>query len=124
MWWTYILAVGAVMGAIGIGVGAFGAHALKEMLTPPDLAIYETAVKYWMYHALGVCLLAVVMTRIENGFIKTSVAMMICGALIFSGSLIALVLTGQRILGAITPVGGALLILAWLLLAVGVIAHG
>lgn len=124
MWWTYILAAGAVMGAVGIGAGAFGAHALKEMLTPPDLAIYETAIKYWMYHALGVCLLAVVMTRIENGFIKTSVGMMICGAFIFSGSLMALVLTGHRILGAVTPVGGALLILAWLLLAVGVIAHG
>lgn len=124
MWWIYILAFGAVMAAVGIGVGAFGAHALKDMLTPPDLAIYETAVKYWMYHALGVCILALVMTRIENGFMKSSAALMILGALIFSGSLIALVLTGTRILGAVTPVGGVLLILAWLLLAVGVVTHG
>lgn len=124
MWWIYILAFGAVMAAVGIGVGAFGAHALKDILTPPDLAIYETAVKYWMYHALGLCIVSIVMTRIENNFMKSSAALMICGALIFSGSLIALVLTGNRVLGAVTPVGGALLILSWLMLAVGVIAHG
>ena len=124
MWWIYILAFGAFMAATGIGVGAFGAHALKDRLTPPDLAIYETAARYWMYHALGLCIVSIVMTRIENGFMKSSAALMICGALIFSGSLIALVLTGNRVLGAITPIGGGLLILAWLMLGVGVIAHG
>lgn len=124
MWWTYLLTTGSVLAALGIGAGAFGAHALKEQLTPPDLAIYETAIKYWMYHALGVCVVALLMTRIENNFIKSSAISMIVGTLIFSGSLIALVLTGQRFLGAITPIGGVLLILAWTLLAVGVIAHG
>ena len=120
MWWIYILAFGAIMAASGIGVGAFGAHAMKDRLTPPDLAIYETAVKYWMYHALGLCIVAIVMTRVENGLMKASAALMILGALVFSGSLLALVFTGNRMLGAVTPIGGVMLILSWLCLAVGV----
>lgn len=123
MWWIYILVIGAVMNAVGIGAGAFGAHAFKERFSPSDLAIYETAVKYWMYHALGVFVLALVMSRIENGYMKSSSVLMITGALIFSGSLIALVFTGQRQLGAVTPIGGVMLIVAWLLIAVGVLTH-
>lgn len=121
MWWIYILSFGALMAATGIGIGAFGAHAMKNILTPPDLVIYETAVKYWMYHALGLCIVAIVMTRVENGFMKASAALMILGALVFSGSLLALVFTGNRMLGAVTPIGGVMLILSWLCLAVGVL---
>lgn len=120
MWWIYILAYGALMAATGIGFGAFGAHAMKDRFTPPDLAIYETAVKYWMYHALGLCIVAIVMTRVENGLMKASAALMILGALVFSGSLLALVFTGNRMLGAVTPFGGVMLILSWLCLAIGV----
>lgn len=123
MWWTYILTLGALMAATGVGAGAFGAHGLRERLTPPDMAIFETAVKYWMYHAIGLCLVAMVMSRIENAYIKTSAIAMILGALVFSGTLVALVLTGHRTLGAVTPIGGVLLILSWIFLAVGVLSH-
>lgn len=123
MWWTYILLVGSFMAAIGVGAGAFGAHALRERLTVGDLAIYETAVKYWMYHALGVCVIALVTSRVENSYMKASAISMVLGTVVFSASLVALVLTGNRSLGAVTPIGGALLILGWLLLGSGILFH-
>ncbi|MCX6124021.1 MAG: DUF423 domain-containing protein [Proteobacteria bacterium] len=123
MFWIYVLATGAVMAAVGVGAGAFGAHALKDRLTAGDLGIFETAVRYWMYHALGVCVVAMVLARIENGFMKASALAMIVGSLVFSGSLIALVATGNRMLGAVTPFGGVLLIAGWLLLATGLLSH-
>jgi uncharacterized membrane protein YgdD (TMEM256/DUF423 family) len=123
MVWIYVLVTGALMAAIGIGAGAFGAHALKDRLSMSDLVIYETAMRYWMYHALGLCLVSLVMTRIENVFMKVSVGSMFIGAVIFSGTLVALVLTGNRMLGAVTPIGGVLLIVGWVSLAAGVLMH-
>ena len=123
MWWTYLIVVGSLMGALGVGAGAFGAHALKERLTPPELAIFETAVKYWMYHALATCIVALVMSRIENFYIKSSGVSFVLGSILFSVSLMALVLTGNRQLGIITPFGGVFLILGWLFLAAGVLLH-
>lgn len=124
MWWTYIVAIAGLMGAIGIGGGAFGSHALKEKLSVQDLAIYETAMRYWMYHACGSAFLGLLLSRIENVFLKTASILMILGSLVFSGSLIALVLTQQRGLGAVTPIGGVLLIIAWLLISIGVLFAG
>ena len=123
MYWIYVLVMGALMAAAGVGAGAFGAHALKNRLDVNDLAIYETAIKYWMYHSLGLCIVSLVMTRIENIFMKLSASSIFFGALIFSGTLIALVLSGNRMLGAVTPVGGVLLIVGWVFLAVGVLSH-
>ena len=123
MWWTYLLAIGALMGALGVGGGAFGAHGLKDRLTPPELAIFETAMRYWMYHALATCLTALVMSRIENFYMKTGSICFILGSLLFSVSLVALVLTGNKQLGMITPIGGVFLIIGWLTLAAGVIFH-
>jgi len=123
MFWTYIIAIGALMGSLGVGLGAFGAHALKERFTPPEMATFETAVKYWMYHAIAVCVIALVMSRIENNFIRSSAVTMILGSILFSASLIAIVLTGNRQLGMITPVGGVFLIVSWMLLAFGVLFH-
>jgi len=111
------------MAAVGVGAGAFGAHALKDRLSTLDLAVYETAVRYWMYHALGICIAALVMSRIENFYIKASAVLMIFGSTIFSGSLVALVLSQIRTLGMITPIGGVLLILSWLLIVIGVLTH-
>ncbi|MCX6119655.1 MAG: DUF423 domain-containing protein [Proteobacteria bacterium] len=123
MIWTYLLAFGAFMAAIGVGAGAFGAHGLKDRLTPPELAIFETSVRYWMYHSFGICIVSLVMSRIENWYMKSSAISMILGALVFSISLILLVFTGNRQLGAITPIGGVFLILSWLLLGLGVLLH-
>jgi uncharacterized membrane protein YgdD (TMEM256/DUF423 family) len=109
------------MGALGVGFGAFGAHALKDRLTPNDLAIFDTGIRYFFYHALGVCVLSLMMTRIDNGLIKTGSILMVIGAFLFAGSLIALVLTGHRWLGMVTPIGGVMLILAWVLAAVSLL---
>jgi uncharacterized membrane protein YgdD (TMEM256/DUF423 family) len=104
--WTL---VGAVLGFLGVAAGAFGAHALREAVTADRLAVFETAVRYQMYHALA--LLAV-------GAIGADRAgwAFLAGTTIFSGTLYLLVLTDRRWLGAITPIGGVLLLAGWVLL--------
>lgn len=119
--WTFWVACGSIFAALGVGFGAFGAHALKTRLPIEDLAIYETAVRYQMYHALGLLAVGFVASKIDSGIIKSSGWLLIFGSLIFSGTLYTLVLTGIRVLGAVTPIGGLALILAWILLAVGVL---
>ncbi|MBX2992023.1 MAG: DUF423 domain-containing protein [Bacteroidetes bacterium] len=108
---------GAVSAAIGVAAGAFGAHGLKSMLPPDMLAVYETAVRYHMYHAFGLIAAGWAAHDTQNS--KASVAgwCFVTGTLLFSGSLYILTLTGLRWLGAITPFGGVLFIAGWILLA-------
>lgn len=108
----------AILAGLAVAAGAFGAHALKEHLTPDMLAIFETAARYQMYHALA--LLAVGVLDAALGPCRTRRAAGWCfvvGVLIFSGSLYGLSLSGIRWLGAITPIGGAAFLLGWVLLA-------
>ena len=113
-----------VMGAIGAGVavllGAFGAHGLKSRVDPELLAVFETGVRYQMYHALA--LLAVGLARVHwpSGLMSVAGWSFVVGMLVFSGSLYLMTATGARWLGAITPVGGAAFIVGWIALAVGV----
>lgn len=111
---------GAVLAFLAIGLGAFGAHSLSGRLSPQDLSVFETGVRYHMYHALGLFAVAWASTRWPGSLIETSGWLMIGGTLLFSGSLYALVLTGHRWLGAVTPIGGVALMIAWALLAVRV----
>lgn len=111
---------GAVLAFLAIGLGAFGAHSLSGRLSPEDLSVFETGVRYHMYHALGLFAVAWASTRWPGSLIETSGWLMIGGTLLFSGSLYALVLTGHRWLGAVTPIGGVALMIAWALLAVRV----
>jgi uncharacterized membrane protein YgdD (TMEM256/DUF423 family) len=105
-------AVGAVNAALAVGAGAFGAHALRGRLTSEMLAVFETAARYHMYHALG--LLAVAWLGRESGRAADLPGwLMLAGIVLFSGSLYALALTGVRGFGACTPVGGLALLLAW-----------
>lgn len=108
--------VGAVFGAIGVMAGAFGAHALRDRLEPRSLEIFETAVRYQMYHAFALLAAA---WLIASGARQAGTAAWLFtgGVLIFSGSLYLLVLTGTRWLGAVTPIGGVLMIGGWLMLA-------
>lgn len=115
--WTLWFAVGALFSATGIGAGAFGAHALKGQLTPEDMAIFDTASRYLSIQSIGLIGIALLMSRIDNGALKIAALAMTLGILIFSGSLFALVATGTRWLGAITPIGGVLMIVAWILAA-------
>ena len=116
------LAIGAIAMFAAVGLGAFGAHALKEQLTPELLAVYRTGVEYHFYHALGLLAVGVVALRLpESKWLRASGWLMTAGILVFSGSLYALAFTGVRALGAITPFGGVAFLLAWVLFALAVI---
>jgi uncharacterized membrane protein YgdD (TMEM256/DUF423 family) len=105
--WTL---VGGLIGFLGVAAGAFGAHALRSLVTAARLETFEVAVRYQMYHALAVVL---------AGWLGATGAAwcFVAGTVIFSGSLYLLVLTDQRWLGAVTPLGGLLLLAGWFLLA-------
>ena len=113
---------GAVMGALAVGIGAFGAHALKNLLQANNrLETFETASKYHFYHALALVLVGLLFAHGAPRWLNLSGHFFIWGIVIFSGSLYVLCLTNLRWLGAITPIGGVLLILGWCLLAYGIL---
>ena len=112
-------AIAALFLALAVGLGAFGAHGLRSRLDPEMMDIYKTAVLYHFLHAL--CML-IVSVLPKTGTFSEAGADIICwlllaGILIFSGSLYLLAVTGTRMLGAITPIGGVAFIAAWVLLA-------
>ena len=112
-------AAGAIALALGVILGAFGAHGLRGRLDAYLMSVYEKAVFYHFIHALGVLIVSLMP---KSGAITESAAGWVCGLLlagiaIFSGSLYALAITGYRGLGAITPIGGLSFIAGWLLLA-------
>jgi uncharacterized membrane protein YgdD (TMEM256/DUF423 family) len=117
MIWTFWTGLGALFAALGVMLGAFGAHALKARVSPEDLAIFEIGVRYQMYHALALIGVGFIASKIDANLLKASGWLFVIGTLIFSGSLYTLVLSGVRIWGAVTPVGGVFLVAAWLLLA-------
>ncbi len=112
--------VGSISAAIGVAAGAFGAHGLKNILTPDMLTIYETAVRYQMYHAFGLIATALAGNFQLASKLKVAGWCFIGGTVLFSGSLYALTLTGMRWLGAITPLGGMAFIAGWILLGFSV----
>ena len=108
---------GAISGALAVGIGAFGAHALKATLQAAGrLDVYETAVKYQFYHALALVLTGILAFRIEDKLLNYSGYSFLAGTIIFSGSLYILCLSGVSKWGAVTPFGGLLLIAGWILL--------
>ncbi|HLP90785.1 MAG TPA: DUF423 domain-containing protein [Nostocaceae cyanobacterium] len=117
------LTVGAILGGLSVAAGAFGAHALKEKLTERALEIFDTGVRYQMYHALALILVALLLSRLESPStaLLASGWFFIAGVVIFSGSLYALSLSGVKVLGAITPLGGVSLMLGWAALAIAAI---
>ena len=118
-------ATGAALGAVAIILGAFGAHALKKVLTPDAVAVFETGVKYQIYHALF--LLFAAMTPLVTDQVKKMVFyLVVFGIALFSGSIYLLATKSLtaidfKIIGIATPVGGLLLILAWILLFVNIL---
>jgi len=113
---TFLL-VGAVAAFLAVTLGAFGAHGLRGRLTPEMLAVFETGVRYHMYHALAIILVAVVMGRMSGWLIQTAGWCFVAGIVLFSGSLYALALSGVTVLGAITPIGGVAFLAGWACLA-------
>ena len=111
--------LGALSAMIAVGAGAFGAHGLRARLAPDLLAVFETAARYQMYHALGLFVAAWALTRWPGPWAPRAGWLFVAGTVLFSGSLYLLALTGERWLGAITPLGGGAFLAGWACLAVG-----
>jgi uncharacterized membrane protein YgdD (TMEM256/DUF423 family) len=118
---TFLL-IGALSGVVGVALGAFGAHGLRSRLSPEMLAVFETGVRYHMYHALAIIGVASIAERWQaSRLVLASGWLFLAGIVLFSGSLYLLATTGVRTLGAITPLGGVALLPAWACLAVAAI---
>ena len=115
---TFLL-IGSLVGFLGVAAGAFGAHGLRSRLSPDMLAVFETAVRYQMYHVVALLITAAVMARVGDARLLAIAGWsFITGVVLFSGSLYALALTGISGLGAITPLGGLAFLVGWACLAV------
>lgn len=118
--------IAALLAAAAVMLGAFGAHGLKAKLTPDQLQVFETGVKYQFYHALGLFLLGLLLQQYQNSLLIYAGYAFLAGIVLFSGSLYLLAnktllgIEGWRWLGPVTPLGGLSFIAGWLLLAAGV----
>ena len=117
MEWTIWVAIGAISGALSVAFGAFGAHALRQQLSADNLAVFETAARYQMYHALALVAVGLMGVKIDSLAIRLAGAAFTVGTVLFSGSLYTLVLSNVRALGIITPFGGVAFIAGWIALA-------
>jgi uncharacterized membrane protein YgdD (TMEM256/DUF423 family) len=110
-------ALGALSAFIGVALGAFAAHGLKNRIDPAMLATFEIGVRYHMYHAVALLGVAWACTRWPGAWTSASGWLFVAGIVVFSGSLYVLALTGIRWLGAITPLGGLAFLAGWVCLA-------
>lgn len=111
-------ALGAINAFLAVAAGAFGAHGLKKRLDADLLAVFETGARYHMFHALGLFACAWLIGR-GAAAARPAAWLMLAGIVLFSGSLYALALSGVKVLGAVTPVGGLCFLAAWAALAYG-----
>jgi uncharacterized membrane protein YgdD (TMEM256/DUF423 family) len=122
----FFIIAGAINAAIAVALGAFGAHALKEKLSEHYLAIWETAVQYQMFHAIGLLAVGILMSSSLFGAspqLTWAGYLLLAGIIIFSGSLYVLSLSGIGILGAITPIGGVAFISGWVMLIIAAVKY-
>lgn len=117
-------AIGSTFAGIAVAAGAFGAHGLEGRIEPRMLEVFNTAAKYQMFHALALLAIAWAVTRWPNARLEIGGWLLTAGTLVFSGSLYLMVLTDARWLGAVTPVGGVLMIAGWAVLAWRIARHG
>jgi uncharacterized membrane protein YgdD (TMEM256/DUF423 family) len=121
------IAVSCLLGFLGVGFGAFGAHAMKARLSFEDLEIWKTATLYLLVHAVASLVIALAQGVVEADHQKKLQRAVVCffaGSFIFSGSLFGICLTGVRWLGAITPVGGVLFLTGWVLAGISFFRMG
>ena len=113
-----VLATAGLLLALATLLGAFGAHALKAQLAPDRLQVYETAVRYHFFHALGLLGIGLTLRLVDTGPVRWAAVLIIVGVVLFSGSLYALTFGAPRLLGIVTPFGGLALIAGWMTYAV------
>ena len=117
----HLLIFGSVLGGLAVILGAFGAHGLKEVLSPERLQTFETAVRYQFYHALALLICGILAKmESEKGYVRAG-NLFLAGIILFSGSLYLLIALNQTILGAITPFGGVAFIAGWIFLLIAAI---
>lgn len=115
----FLICAGALASAAAVAAGAFGAHGLEGRLSPRSLELWETAARYLIYGGLGTVLAGLAALHAQSRALSWAAAFLLVGAVVFSGTVFALSLGGPRWLGAITPLGGTLMILGFLLFAWG-----
>ena len=117
------ITIGALSGFMAVALGAFGAHSLRDRLTPDMLQVFQTGVTYQMYHALALVGVGILLGRFSvdgSPWLTAGGWLFLAGSILFSGSLYALSVTNTTWLGAITPLGGVAFLLGWLALAIGI----
>jgi uncharacterized membrane protein YgdD (TMEM256/DUF423 family) len=112
-----LVRLSAILAGLGVALGAFGAHGLRNRVGPELIDVWKTGVLYHLIHALALLAVATLATQIA--WPRAVAGCFIAGIALFSGSLYLLVLTNVRVLGAITPLGGVAFLIGWILLAVG-----
>jgi len=113
--WTFV--AGALLALTAVALGAFGAHSLRARLDPQMLAVFETGVRYQMYHALALILCSLAAAQWPGRLWQPAAAAFVVGIVLFSGSLYVMTLTAIRSIGWITPMGGFAFLIGWLMLA-------
>ena len=113
---AFWLMFGSLFSGLSVAFGAFGAHALKNRVDSYYLEIFETGARYQMYHGLALIGLAFASSKVDDYWLKVAGFLMIFGTIVFSGSLYTLVFTGVKKWGAVTPIGGSLLLISWTIL--------
>lgn len=112
------IVIGSLNALLGVALGAFGAHGLKSRVPPEMLTVWQTAVQYHLVHALGLLLIGILAQLLpDSALVRQAGWALLLGVVLFSGSLYLMVLSGVRMLGAITPLGGLAFLAGWGLLA-------
>ncbi|MDI4644775.1 DUF423 domain-containing protein [Cohnella hashimotonis] len=120
------IGIGAIVAGLAVAFGAFGAHSLKETLSEHYLEVFETGVRYQMYHGLGLLLVALLSDRLPSAtkLMRWSARLLLIGTVLFSGSLYILSLSSTDWLGAITPLGGVAFLAGWACVAIAAFKGG
>ena len=121
------LIIGTLLAGLAVGLGAFGAHGLKKIVSAENVAVYQTGVQYQMYHALALLFVGLLSDRLYNGYVSYAGVFFIAGIILFSGSLyliVSLYAMNKIIpsaIGILTPIGGLFYILGWVCMLIGIL---
>ncbi len=115
------LTAGALSGAMAVLLGAFGAHLLKQMISPEMLEVYKTGIQYQFYHTFALLVVGILMNIKPTKTLKWSGYLFMAGIIVFSGFLYLLAITGIKTLGMIVPIGGLALVAAWICMLIHIL---